>query len=281
MPSPTATLSLIVAACLCTQAEKPPGAADRRGPQETVETLSGVYYLGDGFVGQTLEVHANGRFSFSWQADDGGYHRDEGTAEVVDGLLTLRVVKSETNRTPGRFPHARHLPARCGKRLYLVPEGDVLRFCNAVNLGLEPRESMFGRFYLRMVWTERVRAGEELPRLDSAAGLPGLPARWGSFLIKKPLQGQVTDVLDVGRATVDLGFEEGLKEGMELLVEDAKRGDQPALGRSCGLVKVVAVEAHRSTVELKRHEPFLKKGQRASSKIPKEIIDDESRSFFW
>jgi hypothetical protein len=291
---------LITGACLGFQYGNPSGAADQQGPQETLERLAGLYFFGDGFVGRTLMLHANGRFSFSWEADDGGYHRDEGTAEIVGGLVSLHSEKSDTNR-PGGLPHPKLLPVRWGKRVYLVPDGQVLDFCNAVNLGLEPREGWHGRFYLRMVWTEKVRAGLEEPRLDTAAGLPALPTRWGSYLLKRPLQGKVirsfrdeegrrrlSDRLTPGfvfnledeRALVDLGSDDGLKVGMELFVFTDEKS---SAGRPYGIAKVVVVEAHRCTVEVKKPEFFhgFKKHQKVSSRIPNETIEEESVSFWW
>jgi len=276
-------LSLMTAVCLVSQIGKSSGTTVPRNPQASIATLDGEYLLGDGFVNQNLKVNPDGWFSFVWATDDGGYHRDEGTADIVDGALILHAVWSGTNRGPGPFPHPKHLPVRWGKRLYLLPDREVLRFCNAVNLGLEPKDSMYGRFYLRMVMTDKVKRGEEEATLERAEGLPALPAQWGPFLLKRPLRGQVTDVLKDGRATIDLGSREGLRESMELLVEEEPHGDGPAAGRNYGLAKVVAVEAYRCTAEVKHPGLFhgFRKGQRASSKTPKEIIESESTSFFW
>ena len=66
-------------------------------------------------------------------------------------------------------------------------------------------------------------------------------------------------------------------------VEGEEQGGAPATGRNYGLARVVAVQAHRCTAEVKRPDlfPGFRKGQRASSKIPKEIIERQSASFFW
>lgn len=106
------TLSLMAAVCLVSQIEKSSGTTVPRNAQASIATLAGEYFLGDGFVNQTLKVNPDGRFSFAWEADDGGYHRDEGTAAIVDGALTVHAVRSETNRKPSPFPHPNRLPVR-------------------------------------------------------------------------------------------------------------------------------------------------------------------------
>src|SRR5262249_8681307 len=115
--------------------------------------------------------------------------------------------------------------------------------------------------------------GVEEPSLQTAEGLPSLPQQWTPFLLKRPLRGQVIDVIDNGRGIVDLGSQEGVRVGMELLVED---------GPACDLATVKRVEAHQCTVDVKRPEDCgaLRNGQDISSKIPKEIIKARSRSFF-
>jgi hypothetical protein len=70
---------------------------------------------------------------------------------------------------------------------------------------------------------------------------------------------------------------------MELFVEGGQQGDGPASGRRYALTKVLGVEAHRCTVAARRPGFFrgFRIGQTASSRIPNEIIEDESVSFFW
>ena len=281
MLSLKATIPLIAATWLCSRFENPSDAADQRGPKVTLEQLAGQYYHGGGTGSLTIELNANGHYSYSWQSHDGGYQRDEGTAEVVDDFLSLHPQKTETNRPSGRNPQARLLAVRWGTRFYLVPDGEILDFCDWVNLGLEPREGMYGRFYLRMVLTEELIEGREELRLEAAGGLPELPTRWAPYLLKRPLQGEVIEVLKDEQAIIDLGLGEGLKVGMELFYF----GEENALGRrSYGLATVVVAEAHRCTVKVKHPDyyPGFKKNQKVSSKIPKGIIEHhQRRPSFW
>jgi hypothetical protein len=84
----------------------------------------------------------------------------------------------------------------------------MLPFGNAVNLGLEPREEIFGRYYLRVAFSQTARQGMEVPKLDRADGLPELPRPWSDCLLERPLQGRVIEVLkELGR-----GQRPGLEE---------------------------------------------------------------------
>jgi hypothetical protein len=146
---------------------------------------------------------------------------------------------------------------------------------------------MNGQFYLRIRLTKEVRRGEEEARLEGVEGVPSVARQWNSFLLKESVHGKVVEKLTDGRGKIDLGADDGLKAGMEMLVEDEVSSVQEKRtqfgGRRYGIIRLIAVEAHRSTVEVKNTEFFhgLKKGQRVSSRIPNEIIAGESGTFFW
>ena len=93
-----------------------------------------------------------------------------------------------------------------GDRRYLVPEKQLLEFCNAVNQGEEPRDSEWGEFYMG-------KGHEKL----KVAGLPDLPKPWNDFLLEAPVQGRVVEFLPEMQARVDIGRKDGLRAGMELV----------------------------------------------------------------
>jgi hypothetical protein len=130
-----------------------------RDRQASIATLKGEYFLGGGFVGEHLKVNPDGRFSFAWFADDGGDHRDEGTAEIVDGLLILHVEKTESNMGPWPFPHPKLVPVIWEKRHYLIPEDKISRFNDAVNKGVNPID--MGKFYFCSVDFMSIRKPNE------------------------------------------------------------------------------------------------------------------------
>jgi hypothetical protein len=274
-------LCLMMMVCPYSQIETRPARPHQEPSQPTMATLAGEYLLGDGFVNETLNLSVTGRLKYLWSADDGGISHGIGEAKVVDGRLVLKAVIWFPNREPKLFPE--YYPIRWDKRLYLLSESDMLPFCNAINLGLEPRDELWGRFYVRFVLSPRARDGVEEPKLDKAVGLPELPRPWSDFLLKRQLHGRVIHVLNDWRAIVDLGSGAGLRVGMELLVVDETRDKSQSVEASYGLATVVAVDAHRCTAKVKKSRLFheFKTGQLASSKIPMEIIKGESRSFFW
>src|SRR3954453_749744 len=110
------TIPMLMAACLCSQVPKPSGQTGDRTSQTELATFAGEYLLGDGITWETLKVYSGGRFSCEWGADDGGYHRQEGTAELVDGYLVLHPAKSESNRGIGNTALPNYRPIRWGQR---------------------------------------------------------------------------------------------------------------------------------------------------------------------
>jgi hypothetical protein len=217
----------------------------------------------------------NGEVLYKSFTDDG--HRDErkGMAEIVDGTLRFSAEKAEPFVDRSQIPHPKLFPVRWGKRSYLLEEDQLLDFCNAVNLGLEPRNNMHGPFYVRILETDRSRIDGQIE------GAPDLPGAWKPFLLSTPLSGKITEVLKEGRATVDIGSEGGLREGMRLFVT-GKKEDAGPFARHYGIVKVVSIEARQCTVEFIRpgFSPHFRRAQEVSSKIPKEILDGERRGFF-
>ena len=192
----------------------------------------------------------------------------------------LHPAKSELNRGINNTAHPNYRPIRWGQRLYLLADGDMLPFCNAVNLGLEPRQEIYGKSYVNIKITKKAKRGEEFPLLQKVEGLPGLPKRWEPFLLRRPPEGSVIEVLKDKRARIHLGSDDGLKVGMELFVFGEEKSSS---GRSYGIANVIVVEAHRCIAEVKRPEWFdgFKRKQKVSSRIPKEIFEDESVSFWW
>jgi hypothetical protein len=90
----------------------------------------------------------------------------------------------------------------------------VRRFCTGAptrqgstqgnHLDTEPRENIHGRFYVRDDFKKK-----------NATGRPSVPTEWEP-LLKKPVHGKVSELLEDGRAIVNLGAENGIWKGMEL-----------------------------------------------------------------
>jgi hypothetical protein len=249
--------------------------------QVSLESLRGEYYRGDGLgYNTTLTIESNGRFSYKSRADVGYRHERQGTVEFIEGTLIFTVEKAIPPIAQSFFPHPKLRPVVWGRRCYLLEEREFSDFCNAVNLGLEPRDEVHGWFYVRLIQTDRSRAGDALPDIDGKIeGVPELPSTWRTFLIDKPLQGEVTEVLKEKRATVNIGSEEGLKEGMRLMVVGKKEEAGP-INRHYGVAKVLSIDARQCTIEFvdAGFSPEFRKGQQVSSRISNEILGEEERS---
>ncbi len=138
-----------------------------------------------------------------------------------------------------------------GQRLFLIDEGDELKFCNAVNLKGKNNDRL-DYFYLRKELgdppingvAERFRAVGRIvtstrdARDQPIDGLPQLPEPWMPYVLPKPVTGHVTEVYWDGRAKIDLGRNDGLRVGMDLCFPKSD---------SCGL-KVIEVEKTSSLV---------------------------------
>jgi hypothetical protein len=117
-------------------------------------------------------------------------------------------------------------------------------FCNYVNLGSEPRNSLQGPFYLRV--------GDQAHKVT---GRPRVPKAWESFLLRDPLHAKVLKVLDDGRAQIDCGSERGVWKGMELHADGSS------------LLEVIDVEANTSVVKVTfPRRGSLQQGQQVHSR---------------
>jgi hypothetical protein len=121
-----------------------------------------------------------------------------------------------------------------GDRRYLVPDKQLLQFCNAVNQGAEPRDSDRGEFYM----------GEGHEKIK-VSGLPDLPKPWNEYVLEAPVRGKVIEYLPDPMARVDIGRKDGLRAGMELVpAEEEFFSDQ----------EIVTVEETHATIKPKYPE---------------------------
>jgi hypothetical protein len=136
-------------------------------------------------------------------------------------------------------------PIKWGERTYLIYENDLGDFTNAINLGLEPRDSgpqlsYYGMFFLR-------KGDEEKP----ANGKPSLPPKWQALLLSQPIIATIVRVEakedakeKVQVATIDKGSADGVKVGMKFIAKD----QDPAFWSDDGIV--LSVEATSAKVQV-------------------------------
>lgn len=120
---------------------------------------------------------------------------------------------------------------RWDARTYLVPEGKLIVFCNAYNLGSEPRLDSAGDPFLLLrdgAWNQ------------PAAGRPAIPEVWRSFLLDDPISGELIRIDEDGFGYLDIGGDHGLQAGMQLVAYDAACADKnDATCLRSGRLKVV------------------------------------------
>jgi len=186
------------------------GCAGARASGDQVCALEGEFARGAG-VGElfSLALQPNGRFSYSLDSDVGPIEEASGTMELVGGEVRFTAgAKAELELGEKSPLLGWWVLVPWDRRCYLVEAAELLRFANYVNGGDEPRRSATGEFLIRRGDWRR-----------SARGLPTLPPPWSQYLLRKPLRGIVTRVLEEEEAEVDIGDAEGLKPGMLLFVQ--------------------------------------------------------------
>ncbi|MBI5093284.1 MAG: hypothetical protein HZB26_12695 [Candidatus Hydrogenedentes bacterium] len=101
------------------------------------------------------------------------------------------------------------IPVSWGARKYLILPKDMIKFCNDVNSSEEPRRRTFGKHLLRY--------HDEYAKVD---GLPNVPPEFRKYLLTSPIDARIASLGNGDLATIDVGEESGVYEGLELyLVE--------------------------------------------------------------
>jgi hypothetical protein len=182
-----------------------------------------------------------------------------GVVKSVDGVLNLSVQGQELIR---RTDGTRHewllndlVRVKWGKRRYLVAREQGIAFCNAVNLGEEPRNNEYGDFALG--------EGQETV---SVTGLPEVPEPWSHYLLKAPVRGEVTGLLPDLKAKVNVGRKQGLRAGMVLVPTEESLFDE---------MEIVGVEEGESVIRKKYPHGMYRKiriGDIVSTYRPKSRV---------
>ncbi len=215
-------LTAALALCLTSIAQDltPPHPTGSVTPPITLrQDLVDEYWYGEDLGSYSLTLRANG--SFEWKSHGCGVGgQNEGTYEVIGGLLVLSPVDEEVTSLGGK----RFIPVKWGERLYLIPEAIRAAFRDEILEGREPRIGTGDgdAFYLRnRDWGKPV------------SGVPTAPAPWRDTfrdLVPLRIEAQVTDVwqttwegsdvtLVTDWARLDAGKRQGLRPGMWLTVE--------------------------------------------------------------
>jgi hypothetical protein len=108
------------------------------------------------------------------------------------------------------------VPVRWGDRMHLLGPGDVAAFCNAVNWGDEPRQSLWELeepTYIRKDPRTDCQFEEPMPPSGAAPELPRAAAAW---IRRTPLHTLVSEILADGTCRIRQGAESGVFPMMKL-----------------------------------------------------------------
>lgn len=180
---------------------------------------AGSYFLGDGLGNISLMLAPESGYALVKSGDLGLWVYYYGAFSETNGRICLAVDNKRIfgNRMKMYQGIAdEFISIQWGSRRYLVPSDNIIGFCNAVNEGVEPRESVFGSFLLR-------RGDEKL----QVNGFPNIPKEFRAYLLEKPIEGEIVAVGAPETrlreceplkftVTLNVGKEHGLLPGMEL-----------------------------------------------------------------
>jgi len=252
---------------------------------EIYNRFAGKYVTGHSFGGGSIILKADGTFSEGGGSDDGTVIKTEGNYRLAGSKLQFEITKDTLRRgdrpeidllnaaevkkyfgssekpTPKEFVR---IPVEWAGRIYLIPEEDMRRFADAVNLGIEPRPELTSDDYKGSPWLGSfyLREGDEKKK---ATGRPVLPAQWNELLLTRPIRATVIKIDHVEEkkygtvytATINRGSRDGLRVGMMLV-----RADENLMP---GDTEVVSVESRRAQITTRNVPGKLRAGQRISS----------------
>jgi hypothetical protein len=223
-----AVLMLIGAAgCLSFRQSSGVPQSSKNVPLTLARSLPGIYANGSGYGGAQITLDQDGRFVWEAFTDTGFHQTTRGTYKVSKVTLILQPTHTEATQEGEDSTKPEAIPLRyfCilwGERLYLVETDQIQKFCEAVNVGLEPRV-WHGRYLLR--------AGDKGKEVK---GKPEVPKPWSDFVLARPVVARVRKITHTSRkqpangklrgetmtVTVNAGSRQGLKPGMKLLLYD-------------------------------------------------------------
>jgi hypothetical protein len=208
---------------------------------------SGQYYAGDGQgFNLQLAIAPKAGVVFWRHGCMGLYDLNYGSFEEKDGYIRLNFHEKnieDPGNMVGLYPVL--VPVRWGERRYLIPENEMIAFCNHVNSGSDGqhRNALF--------------CAHCDDRKRKTSGVPSVPTKYQPYLLKNPIE---TEIAWVGKTAVvernelwppgkyrvteirlNQGKEAGVLPGMELY-----RADSPD-------VRVLEIEATSSRGEALDH----------------------------
>lgn len=190
--------------------------------QSNAWAWSGQYYAGDG-LGFNLQLAIAPKAGVVYWCHGcfGLYEVNYGPFQEKDGRIHLAIEEKRTEDTGnsgGLYPVL--IPIRWGDRRYLIPEDEMIDFCNHINSGSQS-VSRTARFLWHVDDREK-----------KSRGIPKVPPKYQPYLLKEPISAEVvwigkTAILErndrwppgrhrVTNVRLNRGKTDGLLRGMEL-----------------------------------------------------------------
>lgn len=235
---------------------------------------AGTYYAGDGLgVNTSIVLAPKSGYVFEWYGCMGLYDRNYGAVTWANGRIHLSFTfENKREGFQGIAPEL--IPISWGSRQYLIPADDIIKFCNSVNEGEEPRNHA-GGFYL-------LRLGDEK---KAVTGLPKVPEEYRPYLLAKPIEATITAVSPYATrpsaatwkfkdtpVTLDIGTRQGLRVGMELFVTSPQN-----IIESVQIIKAEETHSEGIMTQIGEEEPGPKVGWRLSTQSPRYAQHTENQ----
>lgn len=225
---------------------------------------AGEYYAGDGLgVNTYMVVAPKSGYVFEWHGCLGLYDRNYGTVAWTNNRVRLSFT-FKNNREGFQGIAAELIPVVWGTRHYLIPADQIVRFCNDINSGREPRMNARG-FYL-------LRKGDEKKQVT---GQPKLPGEYQAYLLAKPIEAKIIAVgayttcpsvsdwrFKDTPVTLNAGAQHGLRVGMKLVVIE------PGIVESVQITKVDENHSQGIMTQIGEDKAGPETGWRLSTEAP-------------
>jgi hypothetical protein len=183
-------------------------------------TLKDDHWSGYYSTGYTaLDVAPKAGFVIESTCDLGLLDRNFGSVSKRGTEIHLEFQFKNSEQSHRGFPTT-FMPIKWGDRRYLIPSENVVKFCNAVNYGSEPRDYLHG-FFLFLPGDHEIKV----------KGFPDLPEKYRPYLLDQPIE---AEIVKVGKSTLlpsrgdwnfrdtvvvlNVGKKHGVLEGMEFHV---------------------------------------------------------------
>src|SRR5678815_2187160 len=203
------SLEAVLASACSGPAPHPWGVARAARPRSKLGSplaLHDTFEAGlSGFVHEQLSFDPDGCYRRLYSSDVRGESAEERYEQHGADVLLFEAPPPPPGSS-AKQPRVAMRLLRWEPRLYLIGEGQWLEFCNAINLGDEPRRTWSGPFFLKTPdWELDVREAPELPR------------EWRDYVLPEALSGQTIVGLE-DAAWIDLGAGAGVEPGMRFVV---------------------------------------------------------------